>query len=471
MISYPTYFLSFRTSDQVLQSSALGLMKTNLILLALFLTGCSAQQTGKKSNVQVVNEKPQSLTVVSHGIPAYQSSIINYKRDGKSFLQVSLSEPVVIDVAKKPEKWGFFQFPSIGRKQDGTLLAKWHMAADAVESYGTHSFGSAVSADGGKTWKVKNDAETIGGVLMPNGDRIAVITPTPLKPGEIKLPKTVGAGLDNYSKNPYVFYRLHDLPEIGQGVHLKRLKKGETEWKTEKAALYDPQAIRYTYKDLFPVVWWGDMHIAPDGSVIAGIYPGFYLDTNGKPDPKSGVFFYRSTDNGHSWKIQGRIPYQADLKLDPKGNDRMGFTEPAYDILADGTFLCVNRTTDGFGLGPMYSNYSKDLGVTWTKPEVFAATGVLPKLLQLKNGVTVLASGRPGVQLRFSKNGKVWTDSFEMLPFGSPENKDQISCGYTQLLETGDDRFLIIYSDFKYLNEANEPRKAIKVREVVVKPI
>lgn len=445
-------------------------MKTSLIILSLFLVGCSVRQGGNRNRVQTVNEKPQSLTVITHGIPAYQSSSINYKRNGSTILSVKLAEPVVIDVAKKPEKWGFFQFPSIGRKQDGTILARWHMAADAVESYGKNQNGSAISADGGKTWNIKDDPETIGGLLLPNGDRIAIVTPKPLQPGEIALPETVGSGLDNYSKKPYVFYRLHDLPEIGQGVHLSRLKKGETEWKLEKAALYDPQAIRYTYKGLFPVVWWGDMHIAADGSIIAGIYPGFYLSEGGKPDPKSGVFFYRSTDNGHSWKIQGRIPYRADLKLDPKGNDRMGFTEPAYEILPDGTFLCVNRTSDGFGLGPMYSNYSTDLGATWTKPEVFAPSGVLPKLLQLKNGVTVLASGRPGVQLRFSKNGKVWTDPFEMLPFADVENKDQVSCGYTQLLATGEDRFLIIYSDFKYLNEAKELRKAIKVREVIVTP-
>ena len=87
---------------------------------------------------------------------------------------------------------------------------------------------------------------------------------------------------------------------------------------------------------------------------------------------------------------------------------------------------------------------------------------------KLDNGITVLSSGRPGVQLRFSDNGKVWTNPFEMLPFDEYENKTQISCGYTELLATGPDRFLIIYSDFKYPNEAGEIRKAIKVREVIV---
>ena len=48
--------------------------------------------------------------------------------------------------------------------------------------------------------------------------------------------------------------------------------------------------------------------------------------------------------------------------------------------------------------------------------------------------------------------------------------KRSVSCGYTSLLATGPDRFLIIYSDFKYKNAAGEIRKAIKVREVIVRP-
>jgi hypothetical protein len=38
------------------------------------------------------------------------------------------------------------------------------------------------------------------------------------------------------------------------------------------------------------------------------------------------------------------------------------------------------------------------------------------------------------------------------------------------LLATGPDRFLIIYSDFKYPTPTGERRKAIKVREVIVIP-
>jgi hypothetical protein len=148
----------------------------------------------------------------------------------------------------------------------------------------------------------------------------------------------------------------------------------------------------------------------------------------------------------------------------------MGFTEPTYEILADGSFICVARTTDGIGNGPMYISRSVDMGRTWTKPQIFTASGVLPRLLQLQNGVTILASGRPGVQLRFSNDGqgKVWTNAFEMMPY--IDYKDQVSCGYTGLLATGPDRFLIVYSDFRHVTSAGEVRKAIKVREVIVTP-
>ena len=372
-----------------------------IIVICISFPGCVT--SNKKGNVSPIQDIQIIHEGIKSGIPVYREVALDYRRKGKSILTIKLAEPDIIDVAARPEKWGFFQFPKIGRKQDGALLAKWHMAADAVESYGTNQYGSAVSADGGKTWKVQNDSETIGGLLLPNGDRIAVVTPKPVKTEEIRLPKAVGARTENYPRKAvYTFYRLHDLPESCQGVSISRLRKGEKEWKIEKASLSDPQAARYELKGLVPILWSGDMHMASDGSIIAGVYPGFYVKDDGIADPKDGIFFYRSIDNGYSWTIQGRIRYTPDLFKDPGGNSRMGFMEPTFEILADGTFLCVVRTSDGLGDGPMYASYSKDMGVTWSKPEALTSSGVCPVLLQLDNGVIALASGRPGVQLRFS---------------------------------------------------------------------
>ena len=407
------------------------------------------------------------LPLCAFGEPAIA---VKLRPPGQPALEVRLSAPTVVAVATRPEKWGFFQFPTLARWTDGTLAASWAMAADSIVSYGTSASGDAISQDGGKTWTRLTGEKGISGFLLPNGDRLQVVTPKAIKTSELQLPSPVGVANENYSKVKQPLYRYSELPPEVQGVCLSRLAKGSTRWVPERAALDDPQALRYSLIDLFPIIWWGDLHIAGDGSVIAGIYPGYRLRDDGTADPKDGVFFYRSTDAGHSWQIQGRIPYQPDLAADPKGAERSGFTEPAFEILAAGTFLCVMRTTDGLGIGPMYAAHSSDLGKTWSKPEVIAPFGVLPKLLKLENGVVVLSSGRPGVQLRFSMDGKVWSKAFEMLPYESKKEKDQISCGYTSLLASGSDRFLIIYSDFRHLNEQKETRKAIVVREVIVIP-
>ncbi|MCE5345233.1 MAG: glycoside hydrolase [Bacteroidales bacterium] len=407
---------------------------------------------------------------IIQSIPAYNRANIDYKQNGKSILTVRLEAPAIVKVAARPEKWGFFQFPNIHRTKDDLLVATWSMAADAVESYGNGATGVSVSKDGGKTWNQPSGESTAGGGLeLPNGDCLQVYTPKAKKVTELDLPDSVGSNKENYGRT-FVYYKMNDLPEELQGVYLNRMVKGSKTWNREHAVLNDPKAVRYTDSGYFPVVWWGDMHVATDKTVVAGIYPGFYLNDKNQVDP-SGVLFYRSTDNGHTWDIQGRIPYQYDLATDPNGDKRiaLGYTEPASLLLDNGTYLCVMRTTDGLGNSPMYLSRSSDLGVTWTRPVTFTRSGVLPKLLQLGNGVIILASGRPGIQLRFCTDGKgeKWTDPFEMLPF---ENmKSDVSCGYTEIIPSGPDSFLLIYSDFKYKISGGKLRKAVKVREIKVR--
>jgi len=115
----------------------------------------------------------------------------------------------------------------------------------------------------------------------------------------------------------------------------------------------------------------------------------------------------------------------------------------------------------------MYSVRSADQGRTWSPPQSFAETGVLPRLLQLRNGVLVLSSGRPGVDLRFSTdNGRTWSPAKELLPLPDRAKIQADSCGYTSLLPLGKDRFLIAYSWFT----PPSGRKSIYVREVRVRP-
>lgn len=150
---------------------------------------------------------------------------------------------------------------------------------------------------------------------------------------------------------------------------------------------------------------------------------------------------------------------------DPKAETRDGFTEPALEVLADGALYSVLRTTDGSGIGPMYHIRSSDLGRTWSQPTVMAPNGVLPRLLRLENGIVVLASGRPGVQLRFSEkgNGEDWSEPWDLLPF-DPADPHADSCGYTDLLPLDADSFLIVYSWFQKPDAEGRRRKAILAR-------
>lgn len=417
---------------------------------------------------------------VEPGIPAFDGAVIDYTRDGKTVLRVSLEDPVVISVASKPEGWGFFQFPTVYRSATGDLLvAVWHMDYDSASSYGKGGSDCMLSSDNGKTW-YPSDQRPAGGnyariVVLPGGDLLSAYTPPALKASELQLPELLTTNQESYGST-YSYYRHSELPDALQGVYLTRTDQTGKQSRIH-AALDDPKLVRYTTKEssgeYFPVIWWGDMKLLPDNSIVTGVYPAFYENEAGGVDP-SGISFYRSTDQGMTWKILGKIPYNPNPKADPNWNRRLafGFTEPAFELLSDGTFLCVMRTTDGYGVSPMYLSRSSDQGVTWSHPEVFTPSGVLPCLLQLENGVLVLASGRPGVQLRFSVDGKgeKWTDPFEMLPFESENEKNEISCGYTRLLPMGPDRFLVIYSDFKYINKDGEARKAIKVREIKVIP-
>ncbi len=384
-------------------------------------------------------------------------------------VKVQISEPSVVSVAKEPLGWGYHQFPSIARWDDGRIAVTYSLSADAAESYGKSGGGMLVSSDGGKTWQPPSGKPGVSGLLLPNGDWISVSTPIPYQEKDLSLPKPVGIIGESYGSSKMTMYRLSELQPKLATIRISRLKNGANKRVVEHAWLDDPQALRYTLRGIFPIVWWGDVHIAADDSLVAGIYPGYRVRDDGTMDDKDGVFFYRSTDFGHSWKIQGRIPYQYDLKADPKGDKRGGFTEPAYMTLKDGSFLCVMRVTDGQGIGPMYASWSSDLGKTWTKPKAFTPNGVLPKLLRLENGMLVLASGRPGVQLRFSADGKgkKWSEPFDLVPISS-DNVSADTCGYTSLVATGPDTFLIAYSHFKHLNENGEPRKAILVREVQV---
>lgn len=454
-------------------------------LCSLLVVGCATNRFGSvgvSTQSLVWQERPvRSLRGIEFGVPVMQQTSVTYRRTGKTKFHIHFAEPHLITVADKPQPWGYYQFPTLTRLANGDLHAQWAMHPDDIRAYGLAASGSSVSSDGGRSWQsIMPDSSQLLGYPLANGDLLRVVDPRPIKVTDLPMPEPLGKTAFKYRKTNFTFYRLKDMPSQVNGIYLTRRSAGQGHWKPEQARLNDDRGVRYSSKDLVPVVWWGDIHTLSDSSLLAGVYPGYYLKDNGQVDKQMGVVFYRSTDRGHSWQIQGRIPFQPDTSLDSMATERIGFSEPTYEVLADGSLLCVIRSADGDGVtngvgnGPLYASRSYDQGRSWTKPLAIAPAGALPRLLRLANGVTVLASGRPGVQLRFTKTGgsQDWTDGFEMLPYESTRMELQylVSCGYTGMLATGPDRFLVIYSDFRYKNEPGQERKAIKIREVTVTP-
>jgi hypothetical protein len=112
--------------------------------------------------------------------------------------------------------------------------------------------------------------------------------------------------------------------------------------------------------------------------------------------------------------------------------------------------------------------HSRDGGHTWSESRPLFDRGVLPRLLQLANGVMVLTYGRPGVWMSFSTDGgHAWSRPREIVP-APTKGIDSDTCGYTSLLALGDDSFLMAYSEQRRPNARGEPCKSILVRRVTV---
>lgn len=139
--------------------------------------------------------------------------------------------------------------------------------------------------------------------------------------------------------------------------------------------------------------------------------------------------------------------------------------EPVIEMNQAGELVCVMRV-EGNNPRSMYLVHSKDNGYTWSEPQTILGYGVFPRLLQLENGIMVLAYGRsPGTWISFSLDGGYsWTQPQVILD----ETGKATSCGYTSMVALDRDTFLLAYGDIHFPNAKGEPCKSILVRQITV---
>lgn len=412
----------------------------------------------------VVEESPlyknNATLVIGQFVNRTRTQTIDYKRAGQSIYRITVEPPVAVAVAEGVANWGYFQFPKISKGDGDRIDVAWQMKPDDANSYGDHGFEGAFSIDMGKTWTRRSTPPpVVEYVDLPNGDKLSISTPVPFLVADYDIHPIPGTNR----------YLLDGLPEPLRSIYFNRKISGSNVWENEMAGLVDPNALRYTISNstYFPVLWWGDMQVQSDQSILAGVYPADYRETNGSI-PKPGVSFYRSTNYGRKWEYHSRI---RNVPIMVGGQSTTyNYSEPALVRRSDNDHFCAVRTdASASPFNPLIGFVSKDKGLNWSNPVTIGPNGVLPRLLQLGNGITVLSSGRPGVQVRFSEDTDAvnWTNPLEMLPFSQGDNVFTATCGYTGLLPLDDNRFMIVYADFRHTT-SSQTRKAIMSRIITI---
>ncbi|MFH1567444.1 MAG: sialidase family protein [Gemmatimonadota bacterium] len=384
-------------------------------------------------------------------------------------MKLRLQEPVVVAQAPPEVRgWGPWQFPGIQRLPDGRLAVTYHVEADSAVAYGKLP-GVAVSADEGRTWQPADAGGEAGAwtsriLRLPDGDLLRQVRLRSMDPEPVRhrLPPALGQTRGGYN-HPLTVFEASRFPPDLAGYRFARLRPGAATWVEETAAVNLPGALRAVYMGVLTFPWMQRLAVAPDGS-LWGIGHGKRL-VDGRIPEQHGAQFLRSVDGGRTWDLLGEIPYQPEAQADPHAGCRDGFTEPNVAFLPDGSVLCLLRTTDANGVGPLYSSRSADGGRTWTRPEVFDDLGVWPALVTLGKGVTVAAYGRPGLYTRATADptGRDWGERLAVVEPGPLQND---TCSYADLLATGEGEALIAYSHFSWPDAAGTPRKTILVRRL-----
>ncbi|MDE2755355.1 MAG: sialidase family protein [Acidobacteriota bacterium] len=430
--------------------------------------------------------------------------------------EVTLGEPVIVAVSPPGEKrWGFYQFPDMWRGRGGQIYLAMNVGEDA--EVGVHQPTKFfVSRNEGRSWQPipENQVDFSPDILtLPTGEQVAFGTEKYVyhyssyghrNREEISLDelglKPVMTFRDAWNVQVFSYYRYVDLPQRVRRFPLTARANPDAPWQNEYgtvepsdlllSVLVQARDATGEWHDLprvvrvSPYYQAGSIFRPPDWpKVVLALADGSLLWAHSTQDPRFERTFFRvqclaSSDGGRSWRVRGTIADQAGL-----ATFGYGCGEQSIERMPNGDLLCVMRTQ--LGRDPKASNHlaaarSSDGGHTWTPPRELAAFSVTPHLRRLENGAVAVVYGRPGVHVRASADsGRTWSSAHSLvgpaeteLLAMSPEDRwdlsGKISCSNTDVVITGADRFLVAYSDFRYLDVQGRQRKAIKVREVIV---
>lgn len=210
-----------------------------------------------------------------------------------------------------------------------------------------------------------------------------------------------------------------------------------------------------------------------NGDIMAMMYGQFKDDKILCPyfEKYGGYKFYLyrvwtvvSHDMGKTWEFGTTV---ADCNKYPIADvNAEGYCEP-YCVEVEPGHLCAILRTGGHEVvSPLYCTHSYDFGKTWEAPYEICSWGVLPKMLIMKDGTLVCASGHEHNFLMFSDDmGRTWSEPCIVEEcFGKWGNSPS---GYNTLSEALDGELTLVYDDPKELIDNKEGYK----RQVYVETV
>lgn len=384
-------------------------------------------------------------------------------------MKLELSEPIIVAQGQTYEEagWGPWQFPQIGMTDDGRIIATCAAGRDNDQDREVppHCF---ESMDQGKTWYPCDPSMfTLAYPRTASGDRILGFNPAPVKGYD-----DVFEGAKDRYYMPcewanYEHYRYGDLHTEKLPPHFGfiRVKKGTTDAKLFHAKVEDPDdftVVRSTYGLSIPSID-GRIRLAPDGSLWLCYYCRPFDPESGKVLEIFVVQYFRSTDNGNTWKLVSQLTPE-------KAPEAGYFCESDISWTKNGTAVTLLRANGS------YICHSTDGGYTWEAPEKFDDIGVYPAICTMKCGATLASYGRPGFFIRasFDPEARVWEDPITVIgnydhapemnretPYGPGHSWG--TCSYSDILPLSDNEALVVYTDFFRPDPVGIKRKSLMV--------
>ena len=427
-------------------------------------------------------------------------------------MRLTMGPENVIVRGTRPEDglWGPYQFPRPYRLKDRIVVSV--DIHDDDLNYGDPKLWFE-SRDEGLTWnQIDGSVAPECGLELPNGDRLffpmqsaipmdgyAMADQTLLTPGydfnakagegTLPIPDGTTAWINGQVIKAY---RAERLPEslAKKEWTAERIPVGEKNPRMESVPLDWPFLTRVVHiqpdgkrfmKGLFPR---GNPKIGPDGAVWVTAFSGEgHIDPeNGQYSPYYSAELFRSEDNGHSFRQHAHLEYPADGRKYPYLSG--GFSDSDIEFMPDGSMVWFLRSawymSTGNEAAPMYFSRSEDMGRTWSAPEPFAPTGVLPRLCRLNSGIVMLCYARPGIFVRAcdDPSGRQWSEPLAVM---TPEDRSALanrirkpprfhdwdgSCCNPELLPLDERSALLFYTDFYYPDETGAARKTVLCRKI-----